>query len=65
MVFNNLILSIFKYILSDIFMATGELETFSITLNGFTYTIWQFVGFYQYPYKGSLMMVVRATESCR
>ena len=36
MVFNNLILSIFNYILSDIFMATGELKTFSITVTGFT-----------------------------
>jgi len=35
MVFNNLILSIFNYILSNIFMTTGELETFSVTLNGF------------------------------
>ena len=46
-------------------MTTGELDTFSITLNGFTYKIWQFVGFYQYPCIGSLMMVAIATEACR
>jgi len=65
MVFINLILYIFNYILSNIFMITGEPETFSITLNDFTYTIWQFVRFYQYPCKGSLMMVPIATEACR
>jgi len=65
MVFNNLILSIFNYILPNIFMTTGELETFRTTLNCFTYTIWHFVGFYQYPSKGSLMMVAIAIEARR
>ena len=43
---------------------TDEVKSLALTASGFTYAILA-ITFYKYSFKGTLMMVIKVTETCR